>query len=292
MHLLQVKDRHRPRLKGQRRRTLAEHIEQCVGILAIPSNHYRLRSEPLRLSRLLHKGTTTSLYQCNPCVRGFGFVWPTDAEFRAAVDGIGLKGVARIACAGRTRRREGQQRDHIAKQGVRELGAEGCRACGEGDGRGAVDDGDGAVGGPRPTPEPAAVVAGARVELAEPVDGMRGGVGEEGRGKGEDEEDVDHGECAEACSRSLVAAQDIEHACHFRHRSRTSAAPLQLRLFSDSGQGGSGCDCSRWKTQESSARFAGRGAAALAGSYTQPKHSCRQIYVGLLPRPPSVLSPS
>ncbi len=184
--------------------TFAEHVEQRIRVIPVSSDHNRLRPELLRLSRLLDEWTPAPLNQRNPSIRILRLVDPTYTQVWTPEDRVGFERITEdhrrlVRRLFRAWGRERRKRDHISQELICELCTKRGRAGGEGDGGRPVDDGDATVRGPRPAPEPAAVISGTAgasgaCELAEPVDGGAACGGDEGRRReGENEEDVEHG---------------------------------------------------------------------------------------------------
>ena len=71
--------------------TFTEHVEKCVGVVPVSSDHNCLRAQLLRLPRLLDEGAATPLNKRDPSIRIFGFAVPANAELGASEDGIDLE---------------------------------------------------------------------------------------------------------------------------------------------------------------------------------------------------------
>ena len=71
-------------------------------------------------------------------------MWANDAKVGTALHWVG-GGEVEGAVGVRTGCSERGERDHVAQEGLVEVNAEGGGAGGKGEGRGLVDDGDGAV---------------------------------------------------------------------------------------------------------------------------------------------------
>lgn len=154
---------------GGLQRTGTVHADQRVriprDIRIVAANDDRAGPQPLRLAHLLHKLALSTLHERNPSFRWFGGLIARKAELGAAP----ILESGGVRCAGD---REGGQGYDIAEDGLLDLSAkcrcEGSLATLRGGQRGvrtgsgrkshrgrAVDDRDGALGAPRPSPEPA-----------------------------------------------------------------------------------------------------------------------------------------